>query len=185
MSVKEAVGAALALLAARSRSRRELEERLLKRGFSPGDVAEALTELEKKGYLDDRRFALSWAKGRLSGKPMGRARLRQELKAKGLRDEDIEEALKEVYAEADELQLALMASERKLKSIKGAALSRSPDPERSEGEGEAKGLDPEKRRQKLFRFLKRRGFPPQTIWKALGEEGRGEEPLELDLDAGW
>lgn len=165
MSVKEAVRAALALLAARSRSRRELEERLLKKGFSPGDVAEALTELEKKGYLDDRRFALSWAKGRLSGKPMGRARLRQELKTKGLRDEDIEEALKEVYAETDELQLALMASERKLQGFKG--------------------LEPEKRRQKLFRFLKRRGFPPQTIWKALGGKGRGEEPLELDLDAGW
>ena len=160
MSTKEALGVALALLAARSRSRLELEERLLKKGFSPGDVAEALAELEKKGYLDDRRFAVSWARWRLSGKPMGRARLRQELKAKGLSNEDIEEALKEAYAEADELKLALMALERKLQGFKG--------------------LDPEKRRQKLFRFLKRRGFPPQAIWKALGEKGRGEIPLELD-----
>ncbi|MFN3477234.1 MAG: regulatory protein RecX, partial [Candidatus Methylomirabilales bacterium] len=140
----------------------ELKERLLKRGFSPGDVAEALVELEKKGYLDDRQFAVSWARWRLSGKPMGRARLWQELKAKGLQDEDIEEALKETYAEADELKLALIASERKLQSLKK--------------------LDPEKRRQKLFQFLKRRGFPLPTIRKALGEKGSGETPPEWDVE---
>lgn len=162
MRTKEALGAALAFLAARSRSRAELEERLLKKGFSPGDVAEALGELEKKGYLDDRQFAVSWARWRLSGKPMGRARLKQELKAKGLQDEEIEEALQEAYAEADELTLALRASERKLQGFQR--------------------LDPKKRRQKLFQFLKRRGFPLPTIWKALGEKGNGETPPEWEVE---
>jgi regulatory protein len=48
---------ALNLLSFRDRSRRELEQRLLRAGFQPDDVLETLDGLERVGLVDDERFA--------------------------------------------------------------------------------------------------------------------------------
>lgn len=159
MSVRmngEATRAAFVLLAARSRSRHELQERLLKKGFSPDQVDAALTKLANEGYLDDGAFAVNWARGKLSAKPVGRARLRRELRAKGIAEGLIAQAIEVAYQEADELALALLSVERKLPSLRGFDLAT--------------------KRRKLVAFLERRGFSPELTRRAIEEKlGKGDE----------
>lgn len=81
----EALQRAVALLAARARSRRELERRLLERGLLPQAVAAALARLEAEGLVDDEAFARAWAQAR-AARSMGRARILQELRLKGVPD---------------------------------------------------------------------------------------------------
>lgn len=159
---QKAVEVALRLLSVRARSRQELKERLRRKGFPQGEVEQALDVLAKRGYLDDGKFASSWARGRLASKPVGRARLRHELRVKGVAEELIMKALEEAYEEADEFMLAARAVERKLPGLQG--------------------LPREVKRRRLFGFLKRRGFPPQVIVKAveerLGRDGGGFTSIE-------
>lgn len=81
----EALQKAVALLAARARSCRELERRLLERGLLPQAVSAALARLEAEGLVDDEAFARAWAQAR-AARSMGRARILQELRLKGVPD---------------------------------------------------------------------------------------------------
>lgn len=54
---RSALEIALKLLAARPRTRAEVEDALTRRGHEAGERADALVELERFGYLDDARFA--------------------------------------------------------------------------------------------------------------------------------
>ncbi len=84
-------GRALRLLSTREHSRLELERKL--RGFEtePGTLAQALDELQAKGFISEQRVAES-VLHRRAGK-LGAARLRQELQDKGLAPELVAQAL--------------------------------------------------------------------------------------------
>ena len=84
-------GRALRLLSTREHSRLELERKL--RGFEtePGMLAQALDELQAKGFISEQRVAES-VLHRRAGK-LGAARLRQELQDKGLAPELVAQAL--------------------------------------------------------------------------------------------
>ena len=62
---------ALGLLAVRWRSRVELERRLLRAGYDPDQVREALIDLEAVGLVDDERFAREVVQSRASGRMDG------------------------------------------------------------------------------------------------------------------
>ncbi|MBI3988449.1 MAG: regulatory protein RecX [candidate division NC10 bacterium] len=147
---ESAEGDALRLLAIRGRSVSEVRERLLKRGFSQGEVEETLQNLLKKKYLNDQAFASDWARGRLVRAPVGRIRIASELKAKGVGEAEINTALTEVYDQADELRLASMAVQRRLPLIQH--------------------LPQEVKRRRLFTYLQRRGFPSTVILSVLAEQ---------------
>jgi regulatory protein len=76
---------AIALLARREHSRTELARKLQRRldeGQSPTDVETALDELERRGLLSEARFAASLVRAR--SPRVGDARLRQELRVRGV-----------------------------------------------------------------------------------------------------
>lgn len=76
---------AIALLARREHSRAELARKLLRRldeGQSPSDVEPVLDELERRGLLSETRFAASLVRNR--SPRIGDARLKQELKTRGV-----------------------------------------------------------------------------------------------------
>lgn len=62
----------------------------------------ALDRLKEEGYLNDRRFASAWARGRLRTKPMGPYRLSRELEVKGVEAQLVREILEDVYEEGEE-----------------------------------------------------------------------------------
>ncbi len=135
------------LLAYRSRTSSELRDRLQRRGYTAPIIDEVLRQLASDGYIDDRKLALDWARYRLQAKPLGRRRLAWELQRRGVPLELLEEVLREVYGEFDEVTLAEQAARKRLGS-KG--LPRSP-----------------RERQQHVRYLLSLGFDADTVTGAL------------------
>ncbi len=128
------------LLAAKSRSVAELRERLLQgRHANESIVEEVIARLREYGYLDDERFAVSFATSKVRQRPTGRRRLERDLSLKKLDRAVVEEALNAVYAETPEEELIDRAIEKRLR-LRGRPKTRE----------EAKSL---------FDHLLRQGFP--------------------------
>jgi regulatory protein len=104
------------LLTYRSRTSHELRDYLQRRGHTVAVIDEVMRQLEAERYIDDRRFARDWARYRLQGKPLGRRRLFWELQRRGIARELLEEVLREVYVEFDEVALAEQAARKRLGS---------------------------------------------------------------------
>ena len=137
-NVVELRARALRLLARREHTRQELESKLSPHAGSSEDLKGLLTGLKQKNQLSEERFAEERAR-RLSRK-YGAARIRQDLKAKGVSEELIERV-----SPADELERARAILERKY---------REPVATREE-------------RAKRMRFLQGRGFSFDIIRSVL------------------
>jgi regulatory protein len=79
----EALQRAVASLAAKMCSRAELERSLVRKGFLPDTVEMVLYKLEKESLLDDSAFARAYARAR-AAKGLGRMRILQDLRLKGV-----------------------------------------------------------------------------------------------------
>lgn len=143
--VRRARESALTLLDYRARSRKELERRLLQKGYSEDIVAEVLTRLENVDLVNDERFAMDWVAGRLAYRPTGKSRMLWDLRSKGVPPEIVDEALAQVDEE-QEYEMALDLAEKKL--------------------GGARLKDIETKR-KLMGFLQRRGFRWDVVSRVL------------------
>lgn len=140
---------ALRLLSRREHSRKELEEKLRRRGFGLAEISEALSELESQGWLDNRRSAQHLAKELLGRRGYGLARAVRELRERGFGPDEIEHALEGFAGEEAELERARSAATRLLCS-------------------ERKDF------RRVARFLERRGFGAQVILEVLREGNFGE-----------
>ena len=133
---------ALRLLARREHSRKELERKLSPYAESSEALEVLISELKTKSQLSEARFAEERAR-QLSRK-YGAARIRQDLKSKGVGEELVEH----VSSEGD-LERARAILERKY---------RQPAATREE-------------RAKRMRFLQSRGFSSEIIFKLLSSRG--------------
>ena len=97
---RHALDRAVGYLAARARSRRELESRLLRCGYRPATVEMVLYKLQRENLLDDADFARQWVEAR-SGRTLGKRRIAQELQRKGVSRAQTEAALSAVDEEAE------------------------------------------------------------------------------------
>lgn len=138
-------GRALRLLGKREYSRAELERKLQPHEPAPGLLAKALDELQAKGFISEQRVIESLVH-RKSAR-LGTARIRQELRNKGLDAGAVLEAM--AALQATELERARLVWRKKF----GAALSGTDSMERISVS--------EKGRQ--MRFLASRGFAGDTI----------------------
>ena len=145
--LKKAQRAALKYLSYRDRSEFEIRERLSQKEFSQEVVGEAVRWLTDLGYLNDERFALNWSRYRVSTKKFGAYRLRNELSAKGITTEIIDQALRVVYSETNEGDLARTLAQKKISQLKG--------------------VDPKSKSRRLAQFLQRKGFPSDTVFKTV------------------
>ncbi len=102
-----AAGIAVRLLTVRMRSRRELTDRLRRRGFTDGIIRTVLTQLETAGLVDDVRFAEAWVRDRIALRPSGVRRLRRELWQKGIARDVVEHTLAAALSTEGEEELAL------------------------------------------------------------------------------
>jgi regulatory protein len=86
-----------------------LKQTLVRAGYEPDAVEAALARLEKRGYLNDREYAMALVRRRSTER--GRSLIAQELRAKGIGGEDIAVVLKEDDA-GDERANALALGRR-------------------------------------------------------------------------
>lgn len=84
-------GRALRLLAGRDHSRAELERKLATHESAPGELAQALDDLQAKGFINEARVVQSVVHRR--AERLGTQRVRAELQAKGLPAELVAEAV--------------------------------------------------------------------------------------------
>ncbi|MBO0860229.1 MAG: RecX family transcriptional regulator [Chloracidobacterium sp.] len=141
---------ALNLLSFKPRSLAEMRARLMEKDWAEETVVDqALARLEELGYLNDERFASNFANSRLTSKPIGRSRLRHDLRSKKLPSEIIENALEEAYERQTEEDLIDRAISKRVRA-KGAPATRE----------EAK---------KLFDHLIRRGFSYDLVIRKVRE----------------
>lgn len=111
------MGTALKILAARSCSEGELRDKLTAKGWAEAGVIEDCIErLKDLNYVNDDLFAHSYARYRVSLKPLGRARLARELAVRKVSRNRIDEALDLVFGEVAEETLLDRAIERRIRT---------------------------------------------------------------------
>ena len=154
--------AALKLIERTRRTRSDLERRLADKGYVRAIIGPVVERLAEVGLVDDVEYARAWLAGRWGRRPSGWRRLQQELRAKGVADTDIESAraiLAERDGAPDEVESAARLVEQAARRMAG--------------------LDPQKRRQRLYALLARRGYSADVIRRALGVR----DALESGQDA--
>jgi regulatory protein len=108
---------ALRVLAGRGYPIAELRDRLGRRAERAEDVGAVLTRLKQYGYLNDRRYAESYAAARLENNRLGRMRVIQDLRRKRVAPAVAEDAVREIYSGTSEDQLAEEFLRRKLRKL--------------------------------------------------------------------
>src|SRR3954447_8450211 len=96
---------ALKVLSGRAYSIGELREKLRRRAERISDLDEIIPRLKELGYLDDRRFAESFATARLSNEGFGRGRVINDLRQRRVAPALAEKTVGKVYEEVDEQAL--------------------------------------------------------------------------------
>ena len=87
------------MLGRRALSEHELGSKLEEKGYEEADIHDTLAYLRDYGYVDDAKYALSFALTR-HGRGQGQYRIRQELRNRGV-DEEIVESVLEQLPEPD------------------------------------------------------------------------------------
>jgi len=118
------------------------------------DVVDRLYELD---YLDDASYAEDYVRNRFASKKYGPDRIRRELVERGIDRHIADDAVHDLFADKDLLSVAREHAEKRWARL-------------------ADEDDPRRRKQKLYRYLRRRGFTSSTISPLIDELER-EAPL--------
>lgn len=149
MDINKARNYALRLLELRSRSVKDIRDKLKIRKAAPADIDLVIADLLSLGLLNDEKFARDWIENRQHFRPTGVVRLRQELFAKGIGREIVDQAVREYKNNSDEFPAALDLARRKLKLYRK--------------------LDVDTAKRRLAGFLARRGYETSIVSKVLKE----------------
>jgi len=137
------------LLKYRERSTKEIKDRLKEKGFS-GDICDrVIDELNRLGYLDDKRFANMLADSIIKFRPGGLALVRSALYAKGVPAKIIDSVITDVKDGYDEYEAAYALASGRVKRFKN--------------------IEPERAKQRIYNFLLRRRFKQETILEVLNQ----------------
>jgi len=150
--------AANRFLSYRLRSKKEVVDRLIQKGFTSDQIDRVIERLEEERLVDDQRFATSSAESRKVFRPRSKSWISRELRTKGIPSPQIEKALSEIGSDA---QLALLAAQKAHRRWKDNYY--------------------EDFRQHCSAFLARRGFTYESIrevlpqiWAVIEDENQTE-----------
>ncbi|HHW26303.1 MAG TPA: hypothetical protein GXX23_03060 [Firmicutes bacterium] len=142
---------ALRALARRRMTSGQMRNLLLKRGCGQEESEQCIEQLSSWGYLDDRGYAKDLLRFMLSDCPVGKQRAIYDLVKRGFDRDLAEEAAAEAYGDVSEAYLARRAASKYLNGRKAGSLK-------------------DRDRERLFRWLWRRGFEADAIYAALRDE---------------
>lgn len=115
---------ALKSLSSRAQSTGQLRAKLREKAESPEEIDPLLARLKDYGYLDDRKFAESFASGRLENAGFGRTRVLQDLRGRRVAPGLAESTVQRVYADKDEDLLIENYIRRKYRNVERDGLFR-------------------------------------------------------------
>ena len=132
------------------RTRSQLADVLRKRLVPDDAAATALDRLTDVGLIDDAAFAAGWVRSRRSGRGLSGSAVARELRARGVDQEVVADAVAEVGPEEDE-ESARELTRRRLRSV-----------------GDLLPVDTRVRR--LVGYLGRKGYPPGLAYRVVRDE---------------
>src|SRR4051812_1400590 len=106
---------ALKALDRRAYTTADLRRKLGVRAESPAAVKQVMDKLQEYGLLNDQRFAESFASSRLENQGFGAARVFRDLRSRSVSGAVAESAIRQVYAEVEEDELAQQFLARKFR----------------------------------------------------------------------
>ena len=116
LSANELFAYAVKKLGGRASSVGELRRALELRALEAGDVDGVLARLKDYGYLNDARFAESFASARLENEGLGRSRVLRDLRQRRVAPELASRTVEQVYAGKDEIVLIEQFIRRKYRA---------------------------------------------------------------------
>ena len=134
-------------LTIRMRSQREVELYLRRKQTDIAVIRRVIQYCLEHQYLDDNAFASAFIRDQLHLNKSGIIKIKSALRQKGVSGEIIDELLKNMEPEIDELSIAVKVGEKKLKTL----------------------TDEKTRKQKLIRFLIQKGYRSETVIKAISK----------------
>lgn len=147
---------AVSFLAGRARTERELLTCLKRCGYTERAIARVMQRLSQAGYINDAQFADQWTLSRTS-RAVGKRRIAQELRQKGVDPETIDAAMEQIDEDAM-LDAATALAEKLL--------------------ARTRGKDERDVRRKVTAALLRRGYDYATAREAI--EAAGSDADESD-----
>lgn len=130
------------------RCHQEARRKLLDLGIYGQDLEEILLSLIEDKFLDEERFARSYARGKFQIKGWGRIRITSELKQRQISAYCLRKAMEEIDPEAylQKLEQQLLTRAEQYKNDPG---------------------NPLEIRQRLAHYAIRKGFEPEIVWETL------------------
>ena len=110
---------ALRALMRRAHSVQEMKRKLERRSDNQLLVQLVMARLKKSGLVDDARYAEQFARQRTESRKQGKFRVARDLRARGIPDRQIAQALEETAKTSDEGAMVRARIERKLRSYRG------------------------------------------------------------------
>jgi regulatory protein len=151
----EAKHRALEYLAHKPRTEEEVRRKLRRQEVGRSIIDDVVARLYELDYLDDESYARDYVRNRFASKKYGPVRIRRELVERGVDRALAGQAVDDFFADEDPMAAAREHAEKRW-------------PRLSDEE------DVRRRKQKLYRYLRRRGFTSDTIYPILDElERRG------------
>lgn len=140
-------GKALALkyIGLRMRSVKEIERYLSKKGLSAVTIDRVIQYCKDNKYINDTEFAKTFARDKINLNKIGPLKIRSMLREKGISNQTIDEVFEELVDNDEQIEMATELGQKKLKSI----------------------AQKEKSKEKIYRFLRQRGFSNYVIVEAL------------------
>ena len=131
------------------RSQQEVRDKLYDMGLHQKEVEKLISELVVDNFLNEERFAITYARGKFRIKHWGKNKIKQNLKLKRVSEYCIKKALKEIDPDEyyEVLKIELQKKSDKLKD-----------------------KDPFIRKNKIAQYLGSRGFEMDLVWDLLGSE---------------
>lgn len=152
----EGVGRTILLdsLTGQARTRQELADKLAKREVPDEVATELLDRFTEVGLIDDASYARQWVESRHRSRGLAPRALAQELRRKGVGDEEAKAALEQID-EDDQRDAARALVDKKLRSMRG--------------------LDPQVATRRLAGLLARKGYPDGLAFAVVREALAGSD----------
>jgi len=140
---------ALRFLSYRTRSEKEVRDKLKTKQVEPQIIEKIIAKLKEKKFLNDEEFAKGWIESRLRFKPRSVRLIKLELKQKGIEEGIVDKMINDEGLMINDLESAKKLVEKRIERIRG--------------------LPKQEIYQKLGRFLASKGFNWDIIKKSIDE----------------
>jgi regulatory protein len=165
LAAEELFEYAVKCLGARAYSTGDLKSKLWRRAAHTPDADAAIARLKDIGYLDDRRFAETYASARVENEGFGRMRVLNDLRARRVTGDTAEQAVEQALGDKSEAELIDAFIERRMPSVATGGK-----------------IEDERKLAAAYRKLRRAGFTSGPILSALKRLAAHPETLEEPLD---